>query len=166
MKSIRMKNIKSIITAFLCFAITSNAQEKRVLTFDKYLNNVKNNNISFLAEKYDVDIAGANVKAAKVFPDPELSVSYVNNQNWNLQMGYGIDAELGYTLELGGKRKARIRVAESEKEMTEALLEDHFRNLRTDAIIAYYTALKQKKIHEIQQSSYLRMLDLANADSV
>ncbi|MDR1369678.1 MAG: TolC family protein, partial [Dysgonamonadaceae bacterium] len=40
------------------------------------------------------------------------------------------------------------------------------RNLRTDAIIAYYTALKQKKIHEIQQSSYLRMLDLANADSV
>lgn len=163
-----MKNIKSIITiiALLSFVITANAQEKRVLTFDEYLNNVKNNNISFLAEKYNVNIADANVKAAKIFPDPELSVSYTNNQNWNMQMGYGIDAELGYTLELGGKRKARIRVAESEKEMTAALLEDYFRNLRADATIAYYTALKQKQVYEIEQSSYRRMLELAKADSV
>lgn len=163
-----MKHIKFILTAIscLCFAITANAQEKCILTFDQYLDNVKNNNINYLAEKYNVDIAHANAKAAKVFSDPELSVSYGNNQNWNLQMGYGIDAELGYTLELGGKRKARIRVAESEKQMTEALLDDYFRNLRADAVIAYYTALKQKKIHAILQSSYLRMLDLANADSL
>ncbi len=33
-------------------------------------------------------------------------------------MGYNVDAELSYTLELGGKRKARIRLAQSEKEMT------------------------------------------------
>ena len=155
-----------LIIIILYFSIAANAQEKRILTFDEYLNNVKNNNISYLAEKYNIDIAAANVKAAKVFPDPELSVGYANNQNWNLQMGYGIDAELGYTLELGGKRKARIRVAQSEKEMTEALLEDYFRNLLADATIAYYTVLKQKRMYEIQHSSYLRMLDLAKADSV
>lgn len=50
--------------------------------------------------------------------------------------------------------------------MTDALLEDYFRNLRSEAIVAYYTALKQKEICEIQQSSYLRMLELARADSV
>lgn len=163
-----MINIKSILTiiSILCFAMTAKTQEKRVLTFDEYLNNVKKNNISYLAEKYNVDIASANLKAAKVFPDPELSVSYANNQNWNLEMGYSIDAELGYTLELGGKRKARIRLAGSEKEMTEALLEDYFRNLRADATVAYYTALKQEKMYCIQQSSYLRMFDLAKADSV
>ena len=163
-----MKNIKSTIVLFIFLSINSyiQAQEKRILSFDEYLNNVKTNNINYLIEKYNVDIADANAKAAKVFPDPELSVSYANNQNWNLQMGYGIDAEMAYTLELGGKRKARIRVAESEKEMTEALLEDYFRNLRADAVIAYYAALKQKTMYEIQRSSYLRMSDLAQADSV
>ena len=155
-----------IILTILCVSASLTAQTNRVMSFSEYMNNVKNTNISYLAEKYNVDIADANVKAAKVFPDPELSVSYANNQNWSLQMGYGVDAELSYTLELGGKRKARIRAAQSEKEMTEALLEDYFRNLRADASIAYFEALKQKKIHEIQQSSYLRMFELAKADSV
>lgn len=163
-----MRNIKSIIVIipFLCFLATGGAQEKHVLTLDEYLNNVKNSNINYLVEKYNVDIADANVKAAKVFPDPELSVNYANNQNWDLQMGYSFDAELSYTLELGGKRKARIRLAQSEKDMTEALLDDYFHNLRADATIAYFAVLKQKKMSEIQQLSYLRMLELAKADSV
>jgi cobalt-zinc-cadmium efflux system outer membrane protein len=147
-------------------AVTGYAQEKQVLTFDAYLNNVRNSNISYLVEKYNISIAEANVKAAKVFPDPELSVTYANNQNWELQMGYGIDVELNYTLELGGKRKARIQLAQSEKEMTAALLEDYFRNLRADATIAYLTALKQKKLYDIQKSSYKQMLGLAQADSL
>lgn len=162
-----MSILRSIILcSSLCIVVTGYAQERKVLTFNEYLNNVRNSNIDYLAEKYNVDIAEANVKAAKVFPDPELSVSYANNQNWNLQMGYGIDAELGYTLELGGKRKARIRLAQSEKEMTGALLEDYFRNLRADATTTYLMALKQKKLYDIQQSSYLQMLELAHADSV
>ncbi|MDR1182011.1 MAG: TolC family protein [Bacteroidales bacterium] len=162
-----MKIFKLIpLFSFLCIAVNGYAQEKQVLTFNEYLNNVKNSNISYLAEKYNVDIANANVKAAKVFPDPELSVSYANNQNWNRQMGYGVDAELSYTLELGSKRKARIQVAQSEKEMMGALLEDYFRNLRANATIAYLTALKQKKLYEIQKSSYKQMLGLAHADSL
>ena len=103
---IPMKNIKSMIFLFsLCVAYHGHAQEKQLLTFHEYLNNVKNSNISYLAEKYNVDIADANIKAAKIFPDPELSVGYANNQNWDLQMGYGVDAELSWRLELGGKRK-------------------------------------------------------------
>ncbi|MEA4916880.1 TolC family protein [Proteiniphilum sp.] len=164
--------LKLFLAVMLCLlAVVAHAQEKptedkKVLTFTQYLENVKNSNISYLAEKYNVSIAEAAVKAAKVFPDPELSVSYGNNQNWDLQMGYGVDAELSYTLELGGKRKARIRLAQSEKEMTEALLEDYFRNLRADATIAYFEALKQKSLLEIQQSSYLQMAGLARADSI
>jgi cobalt-zinc-cadmium efflux system outer membrane protein len=142
------------------------AQEKQVLTFNEYLNNVRNSNVGYLAEKYNIDVAEANLKAAKVFPDPELSVSYANNQNWNMQMGYGLDAELSYTLELGGKRKARIRVAQSEKEMTGALLEDYFRNLQAEATLAYVATLKQKRLYEIQKASYRQMLSLAHADSL
>jgi cobalt-zinc-cadmium resistance protein CzcA len=160
--------LKPVLTVLLllCAVSAVEAQEKRVLTFDEYLNRVKCNNIAYLAEKYNVDLADAGLKAAGVFPDPELSVSYANNQNWNLRMGYGVDAELSYTLELGGKRKARISAARSEKEVTEALLEDYFRNLRADAAIVWLAVLKQKKMCEIQQSSYRRMLELARADSI
>jgi cobalt-zinc-cadmium efflux system outer membrane protein len=162
-----MKHIKSVMILSFCAASLSvYTQEKRTLTFGQYLNNVRNSNTDYVAEKYNVDIADACIKAANVFPDPELSVSYANNQNWDLRMGYGIDAELSYTLELGGKRRARIRTAQSEKEMTGALLEDYFRNLRADATIAYLTALKQKRLYEIQKESYRQMLSLAQADSV
>lgn len=162
-----MKLIQSMIFIFfLCVAFTGYAQGKKVLTFQEYLNNVKNSNISYLAEKYNVDIADANVKAANVFPDPELSLGYANNQNWDLQMGYGVDAEVSWTLELGGKRKARVRLAQSEKELTGALLEDYFRNLRADATLAYLEALKQKELYQLQLSSYKQMQRLAYADSL
>ncbi|MDR2810084.1 MAG: TolC family protein [Tannerellaceae bacterium] len=154
------------IISFCVLILIAHAQEKRVLTFNEYLNNVGNANVGYLAEKYNIDIAEANLKAAKVFPDPELSVSYANNQNWNLQMGYGVEAELSYTLELGGKRKARIRVAQSEKEMTDALLEDYFHSLRAEATLAYLETLKQKRLYEIQKASYRQMLSLAHADSL
>jgi len=159
--------MKYIIMLFFCvISLTIHAQEVKVLTFNEYINNVRDSNISYLAEKYNVDIAEANIKAAKAFSDPELSVSYTNNQNWNLQMGYGVDAELSYTLELGGKRKARMQIAKSEKEMTDALLEDYFQNLRADATTAYLTAIKQHNLYEIPKASYIQMLELARADSL
>ena len=152
--------------SFCALALAMHAQEKRVVTFNEYLDNVATSNAGYLAEKYNIDLAEANLKAANVLPDPELSVSYANNQNWNLQMGYGLEAELSYTIELGGKRKARIRVAQSEKEMTAALLEDYFHNLRAEATLAYLEALKQKRVREIQKASYQQMLSLAHADSL
>jgi len=68
-------------------------------------------------------------------PDPEFSFNYENCQDWNLLMGQVYAAELGYTLELGGKRRARIAMAKSEQQITEALVEDFFRNLRADATL-------------------------------
>lgn len=140
--------------------------QEHVLTFSTYMNRVINSNIEYLAEKYTVDIARANVQAARVFPDPELEINYVNNQNWNMQMGYEWEAALTYTLELGGKRRARIDLAQSEKEMTEALLEDYFHQLRADAVTAYLAAIKQREMYAIQQASYRQMLALAQADSI
>lgn len=69
-------------------------------------------------------------------------------------------------LELGGKRRARIDLAQSEQEMTEALLEDYFHQLRADAVTAYLSALKQREMYAIRQASYQQMLALARADSI
>ncbi|MDL2243509.1 TolC family protein [Bacteroidales bacterium OttesenSCG-928-J19] len=163
----KSKYIRPLLLIIGCLlSFLAQAQERPRLTFGEYLEQVKRANIDYLVEKYNVEIAEANIKAAKVFPDPELSVSYSNNQNWDLRMGYGVDAELSYTLELGGKRKARIELARSEKEMTNALLEDYFRNLQADATIAYLTAIKQTRLYEIRKTSYGQMLELARADSL
>jgi cobalt-zinc-cadmium efflux system outer membrane protein len=81
-------------------------------------------------------------------------------------MGQSYAAELGYTLELGGKRRARIAVARSEQQMTNALVEDFFRNLRADATLSYLETLMQKQLVKLAQSSYKSMRDLARGDSL
>ena len=158
----KMKN--SIIIAFLLIVVQSNAQ--RILTYEEYIKNVREKNIEYIVEKYNVSIAEANAQAAKVMPDPELSFAYENSQDWSVQMGQAYSAELGYTLELGGKRRARMAVAKSEQQITEALVEDFFRNLQADATLCYLDALKQKQFVGLALSSCQSMKDLARADSL
>jgi len=160
-----MQKFSIVLLVFYLCATTSYAQEK-ILTFNEYMENVKKSNVNYLVEKYNVDIAKANAEAAKVFPDPNLTLGGANNQNWSLEMGYNYGVGLDYNLELGGKRKARINVAQSEAELAGTQVEDYFRNLRADATLAYLLALKQKQLLEIQKSSYQHMADLAQADSI
>ena len=153
-----------ILMILIVGTLTANAQ--RMITYDEFIQNVREKNIEYIVEKYNISIATANVQAAKVFPDPELSLAYENNQDRTMEMGQAYVAELGYTLELGGKRTARIAVARSEQQITEALVEDFFRNLRADATLCYLEALKQKQLVGLALSSCQSMQELARADSL
>ncbi len=158
-----MKKINFSIALLFACILNISAQ---TLTYEIFMNNVRNKNIEYIVEKYNVDIAQAQVEASKVFPDPNFSFSGTDNQERSLKMGYSFDAGLDYTLELGGKRKARIRLAESEREMKDVLLQDYFRNLRADATLAYMNALFQKQLFDVQKQSYQKMAELAHADSI
>ena len=160
------KNISIIYLAVVAFFSTQTATAQRILTYEEYIKNVREKNIEYIVEKYNVSMAEANAQAAKIIPDPEFSFAYENNQDKTVQMGQVYAAELGYNLELGGKRRARIAVAKGEQRMTEALVEDFFRNLRADATLGYLEALKQKQIVALALSSYQSMRDLACADSL
>ena len=162
-----IKKTASLIYGFAAVIIgTQTANAQRILTYEEYMKNVSKKNIEYIVEKYNVSIAEANTQAAKVMPDPELAFSYENNQDRTVQMGQSYAAELGYTLELGGKRRARMAVARDEQQMTEALVEDFFRNLRADATLCYLDALKQKQLTMLALSSCQSMKDLARGDSV
>jgi len=160
------KIINAIFLAAAMIFGTQTLNAQRTLTYDEYLKNVREKNVEYLVEKYNVSIAEANAQAAKVMPDPELSLGYENSQDWSVQMGQSYSAELGYTLELGGKRRARMAVAKSEQQITEALVEDFFRNLRADATLCFLDALKQKQWVHFALSSYQSMQELAHADSL
>ncbi|MBV8327846.1 TolC family protein [Chryseobacterium sp.] len=141
------------------------AQEKELIRFDEYLSLVGKNNLGYAAQKYNVSMADAAIQTAGMFPDPQLEMETTNN-GVNQNMGYVYGASLGWTLEMGRKRKARINLARDQSELSKTQLQDFFRNLRADAGLGYIDALKSKALLEVQQDSYKNILQLAKSDSI
>lgn len=144
---------------------TLKAQEKELLSFEEYLSLVGKKNLSYASRKYNVSMAEASIQTAGMFPDPQLEVETSNN-GVNKNMGYVYGTSIGWTLELGGKRKARINLAKNQSELSKIQLQDFFRNLRADASLGYIDALRSKAMLEVQQDSYQNILQLAKSDSI
>jgi len=155
-----------IIVSIVLLSITSmKAQEKELLSFGEYLSLVGSKNLGYASQKYNVSMAEAAIRTANMFPDPQLEMETTNN-GVNQNMGYVYGASLGWTLELGGKRKARVNLARNQSELSKLQLQDFFRNLRADASLGYINALKSKALLEVQQDSYKNMQQLAKSDSI
>lgn len=142
------------------------AFNKRPIAFKEFIALVGKNNYSYAAEKFNVSIAETHILSSGIFPDPELSFGYFDNGQRRMNMGYGFNSEFSWTIELGGKRKARIDLAKSEYELTRILLQDYFRNLRADATLLYLQAIQNKLLLDVQISSYQTMNKLAQSDSL
>lgn len=150
----------------LFFAVNlSLAQTPIQLSYSRYMAKVISDNLGYAAEQLNVPTAQASVTAAKVFNDPNLSVSYYNNENNTLQMGEGVEVELSKTFTFG-KRGANIALAKSEQALAEALLADYFRQLRADATVTYLEALRQHRLYQVKQRAYENMRRLAESDSI
>ncbi|MFC0181169.1 outer membrane protein, cobalt-zinc-cadmium efflux system [Pseudarcicella hirudinis] len=143
---------------------TSFRQKK--IKFSDYLSLVGKNNLSYIAQKFNVNIAEAGLETAKIFPDPQLDFGWFDNGQRRMNMGYGFNSGISWTLELGGKRKARIDLAKSETELNKFLLQDYFRNLRANATLDYLAALQNRLLLEVTLNSYKSMNDLAKSDSI
>ena len=133
--------------------------------FPEYMQAVEQHNAAYLAERYQIDIAEAQTRAASVFNDPELSLSYGNNQDWSLQMGQSVEAGLAYSFSLGNVRRARMGVAQSEEDLTRAALDDWFRDLKAEATLAWVRAQQAKALLDVKKSSYEGMRHVAESDS-
>ncbi|MBL1219653.1 TolC family protein [Chryseobacterium sp. L7] len=157
--------ITLIISLGLLFPIALKAQEKETLNFSTYLNEVREKNLSYAAQKYNVSMAEASILTASIFPDPQLEMETSDN-GVSKKMGYTIGTSLSWTLELGRKRKARIETAKNQAEYTKLLLQDFLRNLVADASLGYIEALKTKALVDVQKDSYLSMQQLAQSDSI
>lgn len=136
------------------------------ISFAQFMGMVGKNNLAYAAEKFNLNIADANVELAKVFPDPELGLGWFDNGMRRMGMGYGFNSRLSRTIELGGKRQARIDLAKSESEFTLYLLQNYFRNLRADATLNYLSALQDKYLVDVKVNSYKALTRLAVSDSI
>ncbi|WP_284464717.1 TolC family protein [Chryseobacterium sp.] len=153
----------------LCCTVTGifiNAQTvKEPLYFNEYLAYVKDKNLGLAAQKYNVGMAEASILTAGIFPDPQIEMETSNN-GVSKDMGHTIEGAISWTLELGGKRKARIETAKNEAEYSKLQLQDYLRNLLADATLGYIEALKSKALLNVQKESYQSMLKLAKSDSI
>ena len=127
------------------------------ISLDEYLKRVGEGNLNYLAEKLNVSIADAEMIAQKVLPDPEVGFE-AGHETFSLG--------LSYSLELGNKRGARIRLARSQMELEKLILEQSFQNLRAEAASLFLEAILQRELLEVQQSSYQYMLQLSQSDSL
>ncbi len=159
------KQWSSLLLGLFLAVNMSLAQTPVKLSYRGYMNKVIHDNLGYAAEQLNVPVAQAEVTAAKVFNDPNLSVSYYNNENNTLQMGEGVELELSKTFTFG-KRGANIALAKSEQALSEALLADYFRQLRADATVAYLEALRQHQLYQVKQRAYENMSQLAQSDSI
>lgn len=159
----------SICLLFLmphAWAQTEDTSEDIPLTFSVFLQNVAQNNLDYAAERFNIKKAEAEIIQAGIFPDPELILEYENNSDRALDLGQVFIGGLAWTLELGGKRKARISVAEAEKIVAELALADYFQNLRAQASMLYIDAMEKKALKDIQEQTFQSMQQLSHADSV
>jgi len=145
---------------------TSNSTSENVLRFSDYIDLVGKHNLDFAAEHFEVSKAEAAIEIAKVFPDPTISFGLSQDHDGHVTSGNGISGGLDETVDLFGKRKARINLAKSQHELSKALLADFFRNLEAQAAETYLEALKQKQLYEVKLNSYQSMKQLAEADSI
>ena len=159
------KQWSSLLLGLFLAVNMSLAQTPVKLSYRGYMNKVIHDNLGYAAEQLNVPVAQAEVTAAKVFNDPNLSVSYYNNETNTLQMGEGVELELSKTFTFG-KRGANIALAKSEQALSEALLADYFRQLRADATVTYLEALRQHRLYQVKQRAYENMRQLAESDSI
>jgi outer membrane protein, heavy metal efflux system len=167
-----MKRYIFPVIALICFKIqVINAQsgipfKYYNLEFKEYIDLVNTHNLEYAAEKLNINISEAAIEVAKIFKDPYVSVEMTENSENRSRTDYGYSSEIGKTIELGGKRKARIDLSQSENELTKALVADYFRNLRAEATLVYLEGMKQKQLFMVRYDSYQTMKKLYEADSI
>ena len=154
------------ISMLLLLSINISSQEiQKKINYQTYIDLVLKQNIGYAAEKLNISVAGAEVKAARVFNDITLGAEYADNDDRNMQMGRSVSVELSKTFS-PGKRSANINLAKSEKELTDALLEDYFHTLRAEATLAYFDAVMQTELFRVKQQSCENICNLAKGDSI
>jgi cobalt-zinc-cadmium efflux system outer membrane protein len=139
---------------------------KEPISLSKYLSSVIKGNLQYIASQFNVSISEAELNAAKIIPDPEISLIYANNEEKRLQMGQSVETSLSYPINLGNKRKAGIELARSQLELSKLMLEAFYQNLMADAALSYYACLKNEKKYQLQQDILDQLTRLARADSI
>jgi cobalt-zinc-cadmium efflux system outer membrane protein len=143
---------RALAVAVLLAAAPSWAQGTKAtstkLTFAQYLAQVGRGNLDLAAQRANVSVTEAQIAIARIFPDPQLSLGVTSVDVSAVGSPTITDVGLTETIELGGKRGARIASAQHDLSTARAGLADFLRTLRGDASDAFIDALAKQMVLE------------------
>ena len=144
------------------------AEEKPVeqgMKLDAYLVLVGRSNLELAAQKLNVPIAEAQIAVARVFPEPVLSGGLAALDISDKGAPTAWDIGLSQTIEIGGKRGARVEVATQQHLGARADLEEFLRNLRANATNDFVDALHNRLVLERKQQTLSNLERLVNVNA-
>ncbi|TKJ77404.1 type I secretion protein TolC [Pseudomonas sp. CFBP13509] len=141
-------SVRKLVGATLLWGAASIAQAQ-TLTLDAALQTAFANNPDLAAAQWEIEIAAGGRQQAGLIPNPVAS--------WDAE-GTRRDTrtttlKLSQTLELGGKRDARIDVATRAQDAAALALEQRRNTLRVEVIDGYYGALRAQERLDLAQRS-------------
>lgn len=141
-------SVKHLLGATLLW-VAANSAQAQTLTLDSALQNAFANHPDLAAAQWDIDIAEGGRQQAALIPNPVLSVDAEDTRRDTRTTS----VKLSQTLELGGKRGARIDVATRAQDAAALTLEQRRNTLRADVIDSYYGALRAQERLDLAQRS-------------
>lgn len=129
--------------------LVAGAAQAQTLTLDSALQTAFANNPDLAAARWDIDIAQGDRQQAGLLPNPVLSLDAEDTR----RNSRTTSIKLSQTLELGGKRGARIDVASRAQDAASLTLEQRRNALRADVIDNYYGALRAQERLDLAQRS-------------
>jgi cobalt-zinc-cadmium efflux system outer membrane protein len=138
-------NATTNMTAAVPTHVPTNVRGRGV-HFSEYLAMVGRSNLELAAERANVPIAAAQIALAKVFPDPAVTFGLASIDVSGHGAPTAASVGLGQTIELGGKRGARVAVAERGAAGAGSALEDFLRGLRATAANAFIDSLSARLV--------------------
>ncbi|MDH1629230.1 TolC family protein [Pseudomonas mosselii] len=134
--------------ALLCLLLAGPAAAQG-LSLDQALDAAFAQNPDFAAIGREIGIAEGERRQAGLIPNPELSWEVEDTRRDTSTT----TVTLSQALELGGKRGARIEVAEAGQAIARLELERQRNSLRADVIQAFHAALRAQTALELAQQS-------------
>lgn len=135
--------------------------QRAPMTLDEVVQESLSRNVKLLAERFNIGIGEARILQARLRPNPVLSVgaNYLDVLGSSFDPGSSaagpteVNARIDYLLERGGKRQARVDVAEAAKAVAELELLNLTRNLILDLQNAFTEVLLAKENLALAQHS-------------
>lgn len=151
-----------LLGAFVLFSGALSAAESAGLDFSEALDTAYRNNPDLAAAGWNIGIAEGERRQAGVIPNPELSWEAEDTRSDTRTT----TVQISQPIELGGKRGARVDVAERGQELAALELEQARNGLRADTILAFQGALRgQARVALAQESLQLAERGLSVAEA-
>ncbi|QOU06031.1 TolC family protein [Pseudomonas fluorescens] len=140
---------RTLLCSLVLFLATAQGVGAQTLTLDSALQTAFANNPDLAAARWEIGIAEGARQQAGLIPNPVASWDAEDTRRSTRTTS----VKLSQTLELGGKRGARIDVATRAQDAAALSLEQRRNGLRADVIEGYYGALRAQERLDLAQRS-------------